>query len=67
MQTVRVQPLSSAPMQNGTLDRLAELAVGFGANVQPGQIVCVHSEIGREELSRAVAAHAYRAGTGMSR
>jgi aminopeptidase len=49
-------------VENGTLDRLARLAVGFGANVQPGQILCVNTEVGREELARAVAAHAYEAG-----
>lgn len=45
-----------------TLDRLAELAVGFGANVQPGQVVAVGSEVGKEALTRAVARAAYRAG-----
>lgn len=45
-----------------TLDRLAELLVGFGANVQPGQIVAVSSEIGKEPLTRAIAAAAYRHG-----
>jgi aminopeptidase len=44
------------------LDRFAELLVGFGANVQPGQIVAVSSEIGKEPLTRAVAAAAYRHG-----
>jgi aminopeptidase len=43
-------------------ERLAELAVGFGANVQPDQIVMVTAELGRERLARAVAAAAYRAG-----
>ena len=35
--------------------RLAELAVRFGANVQPGQIVGVSSYPGKEELTRAIA------------
>ena len=43
-------------------ERLAELAVGFGANVQSGQIVMVTAELGREPLARAMAAAAYRAG-----
>ncbi len=47
---------------DATLDRFAELLVGFGANVQPGQIVAVSSEIGKEPLTRAVAAAAYRRG-----
>jgi aminopeptidase len=42
--------------------RLAELAVRFGANVQPGQIVGVSSYPGKEELTRAIAQEAYRAG-----
>lgn len=45
-----------------TLERLADLLVGFGANVQPGQLVAVGSEIGKEPLTRAVAASAYRHG-----
>jgi aminopeptidase len=41
---------------------LAELAVDFGANVQPGQIVYVQAEVGHEELVREIAAYAYRKG-----
>jgi aminopeptidase len=44
------------------INRLAELLVRFGANVQPGQIVSVASEPGKEALARAVAVAAYRAG-----
>jgi aminopeptidase len=44
------------------LDRLAELVVGFGANVQPGQIVGLTSYAGREEAARAIARAAYRRG-----
>ena len=47
---------------NDRVDRLAELAVAFGANVQPDQIVYVQAEIGHEPLVRAVAEHAYRRG-----
>jgi aminopeptidase len=49
-------------MEDGTLQRLAELVVGFGANVQPDQIVAVAGEPGKEALVRAIAAAAYRAG-----
>ena len=45
-----------------TLERLADLAVGFGANVQPGQIVAISAETGKEEMVRALAASAYRHG-----
>jgi aminopeptidase len=41
---------------------LAELVVRFGANVQPGQIVVVASEPGKEPLARAIAEAAYRVG-----
>jgi aminopeptidase len=49
-------------MDDRTLERLADLIVGFGANVQPGQVVSVASEPGKEYLTRAVAAAAYRRG-----
>jgi len=43
-------------------ERLAELIVDFGANVQPGQIVDLSADLGKEELARAVAARAYERG-----
>jgi aminopeptidase len=49
-------------MDDATLERLAQLAVGFGANVQPGQILNVSYEPGKERLARAVAAEGYRRG-----
>ena len=49
-------------MDETTLERLAELVVGFGANVQPDQIVSVSCEPGKEDLTRAIAASAYRRG-----
>src|SRR5919106_4330801 len=49
-------------MDAATLERLADLVVGFGANVQPDQIVAVGCEPGKEFLTRAIAASAYRAG-----
>src|SRR6266508_4349117 len=44
------------------LERLADLLVNFGANVQKGQIVDVSSGLGKEELTRAITASAYRRG-----
>ena len=44
------------------VDALAELIVRFGANVQPGQIVMLHSEPGKETLTRAIADVAYARG-----
>jgi aminopeptidase len=49
-------------MDRGALERFADLVVGFGANVQPGQVVAVGSETGKEELTRAIADSAYRHG-----
>jgi aminopeptidase len=44
------------------VDRLADLIVNFGANVQKGQILDVASGLGKEELTRAITASAYRRG-----
>jgi aminopeptidase len=51
----------SVDVEQATRD-LARLAVRFGANVQPGQIVSIGSEPGKEALARAIAEEAYRAG-----
>jgi aminopeptidase len=45
-----------------TIERLADLTVGFAANVQRGQIVAIGAELGKEEMVRALAASAYRRG-----
>ena len=44
------------------ISRLADLAVGFGANVQRGQIVAIGGEPGKEYLVRAIAESAYKHG-----
>jgi aminopeptidase len=44
------------------LERYADLIVRFGANVQPGQILDIGSGLGKEELTRALTASAYRRG-----
>jgi aminopeptidase len=49
-------------VDDATLDALADLLVGFGANVQPGQIVALDCELGSEGLARRVTASAYRRG-----
>ena len=49
-------------MSAEAIDRLAELAVRFGANVQRGQIVAIGTEPGKEELTRALAATPTRRG-----
>lgn len=49
-------------MDDVTIDRLAELLVGFGANVQPGQMVEIATDVGKEPLTRAIAKHCYLRG-----
>src|SRR5918911_1220712 len=49
-------------MDAATLSRFAELAVDFGSNVQPGQIVSLSGGPGKEHLIRAISARAYQRG-----
>jgi aminopeptidase len=49
-------------MDDATLERLADLVVGYGANVQPDQIVSIGCQPGKEQLTRLIAASAYKAG-----
>ncbi len=44
------------------VEALAELVVAFGANLQPGQILAISSEPGKEDLARTIAESAYRRG-----
>jgi aminopeptidase len=44
------------------LERYADLIISFGANVQPGQILDLGSGLGKEELTRALTASAYKRG-----
>ena len=44
------------------IERFADLIVNFGANVQKGQILDIGSGLGKEELTRAITASAYRRG-----
>src|SRR4051812_320563 len=53
---------STAAFDAATIDRMAELTVGFAANVQPGQIVAISAELGKEPMVRALATAAYRHG-----
>ncbi|HUQ23430.1 MAG TPA: aminopeptidase [Gaiellaceae bacterium] len=48
--------------RSSDLERLAELLVGFGANLQPGQILGVTAYLGMEDAARAVARAGYRHG-----
>jgi aminopeptidase len=53
---------STAAFDAATIERLADLTVGFAANVQRGQVVAIGAELGKEEMVRALAASAYRHG-----
>src|SRR3954452_798306 len=53
---------TTAAFDAATIERLADLAVGFAANVQRGQIVAIGAEMGKEDMVRALAASAYRHG-----
>ncbi len=48
-------------MTENFLERYAELVVGVGVNVQPGQDVYVRAEVEHAPVVRRVAEHAYRA------
>ena len=48
--------------RSSDLDRLADLLVGFGANLQPGQLLGVSAYFGMENAARAVARAGYRLG-----
>ncbi|MCP9488133.1 MAG: aminopeptidase [Gaiellaceae bacterium MAG52_C11] len=50
------------PDRTRDLERLADLLVGFGANVQPGQIVGVNAYYDMADAARAVARAAYSCG-----
>ncbi len=58
-----VPDVSSLPADHARLTAaLADLTVRFGANLQPGQIVAIQTEPGKEHLARAVAEAAYAHG-----
>jgi aminopeptidase len=45
-----------------TLERFADLTIGFAANVQRDQVVAIGAELGKEAMVRALAASAYKHG-----
>ena len=60
--TTRSTAMSSRSNESEHVAALAELVVRFGANVQPGQILAISSEPGKEALARAIAEAAYARG-----
>ena len=53
------------PIDPVKLDRLAEVAVRVGLNLQPGQDLVLTASVGALPLVRRIAEHAYRAGAGL--
>src|SRR3989304_6807364 len=48
--------------RSADIERMAELYVGFGATLQPGQLLGVTAYLGMEEIARAIARAGYRRG-----
>ena len=59
------QTISAGPIDTDSLDRLAELAIKVGLNLQPGQDLLVTAPIEALPLVRRLAEHAYKAGAGL--
>lgn len=57
--------MTKTPIDPQLLDRLAEVAVRTGLNLQPGQDLVLTAPVGALPLVRRVAAAAYRAGAGL--
>lgn len=53
------------PIDPAKLDRLAEVAVRIGLNLQPGQDLILTAPVTALPLVRLIAQHAYRAGAGL--
>jgi len=56
---------NSAPIDPVKLDRLAEVAVKVGLQLQPGQDLFLTAPIGALPLVRRIVEHAYKAGAGL--
>ncbi|MDX8347918.1 aminopeptidase [Cognatiyoonia sp. IB215446] len=55
----------SAHIDPEKLDRLADVAVRIGVNLQPGQDLLITAPIAALELVRRITVHAYKAGAGL--
>lgn len=55
----------TSPIDSARLDRLAEVAIKVGLNLQPGQDLFLTAPVAALPLVRRVAEHAYRAGAGL--
>ncbi len=61
----RQHRIGADPIDATRLDRLAELAVKVGLNLQPGQDLLLTAPAEALPLVRLIAAHAYKAGAGL--
>ncbi len=60
--SIRVVTVTLPNTNEERLQALADLTVSFAANVQPGQVLAIGAELGKEEFVRALADAGYRAG-----
>lgn len=61
-QDIRVFTVATNEQHAERIQALADLTVGFAANVQPGQVLAIGAELGKEAFVRALAEAGYRAG-----
>ena len=59
------QPATSPAIDPVKLDKLAEVAIRVGLNLQPGQDLFLTAPIAALPLVRRIAEHAYKAGAGL--
>ena len=59
------QRLATDPIDPVKLDRLAEVAIRVGLNLQPGQDLFLTASVGSLPLVRRIVEHAYKAGAGL--
>ena len=57
--------LNTAPIDEEKLDRLAEVAIRVGLQLQPGQDLVLTAPVNALPLVRRITAHAYKAGAGL--
>lgn len=62
---MNTEPSTSTPVDPDRLDKLAELSVRVGLNLQPGQDLLITAPIAALPLVRRIAVHAYKAGAGL--
>lgn len=62
---MNTEPSTSTPVDPHRLDKLAELSVRVGLNLQPGQDLLVTAPMVALPLVRRIAVHAYKAGAGL--